>query len=74
MSRDSGYGLSSLLLTAALVAVVVVLAGIFPFRQIIASNRAVDTAEAKLAAIREETAVLDPARMVIPPPEEVLRR
>ena len=73
MSRDSGYGLSSLLLTVALVAVVVVLAGIFPFRQIIASNRAVDTAEAKLAAIREETAVLEARIEALQTPEEVER-
>ena len=73
MSRDSGYGLSSLLLTVALIAVVVVLAGIFPFRQIIASNRAVDTAEEKLAAIREETAVLEARIAALQTPEEVER-
>jgi len=73
MSRDSGYGLSSLLLTVALVAVVLVLAGIFPFRQIIASNRAVDTAEEKLAAIREETAVLEARIAALQTPEEVER-
>ena len=71
MRRDSGYGLSSLLLTVGLVAVVVVLAGIFPFRQIIASNRAVDTAEEKLAAVREETAVLEARIAALQTPEEV---
>ena len=73
MRRESGYGISSLLLTVGLIAVVVVLAGIFPFRQIIASNRAVDTAEAKLAAIREETAVLEARIAALQTPEEVER-
>jgi len=73
MRRESGYGISSLLLTVGLVAVVVVLAGIFPFRQIIASNRAVDTAEEKLAAIREETAVLEARIAALQTPEEVER-
>jgi len=73
MKRESGYGISSLLLTVGLIAVVVVLAGIFPFRQIIASNRAVDTAEEKLAAIREETAVLEARIAALQTPEEVER-
>lgn len=73
MRRRSGFGLSSLLLAAALVAVVVVLAGIFPFRQIIASNRAVELAEEKLTAIEEENLQLEARIEALESPEEVER-
>jgi cell division protein FtsB len=65
--------LSSLLLMAAVVAIVVVLAGVFPFRQIIASNRAVDLAGEKLAAIQEENLRLDARIEALESPEEVER-
>jgi len=44
---------------AALVAVVVTAAGIFPFRQIIADRRSVSLAQEKLLALREENGRLE---------------
>ena len=44
---------------AALVAVVVTAAGIFPFRQIIADRRSVSLAQEKLLALREENSRLE---------------
>lgn len=73
MSKRSGSGFSSLLLIVGLLAVVVVLAGIFPFRQIIAGNREVDAAEDRLAAITEETEVLEARISALQTPEEVER-
>jgi cell division protein FtsB len=51
--------LSGLLALAALVAVVVTAAGIFPFRQIIADRRTVSLAQEKLLALREENGHLE---------------
>ena len=51
--------LSGLLALAALVAVVVTAAGIFPFRQIIADRRTVALAQEKLLALREENSRLE---------------
>ncbi|MCJ7725796.1 MAG: septum formation initiator family protein [Acidimicrobiia bacterium] len=73
MSKRQGSGFSSLLLIVGLLAVVVVLAGIFPFRQIIAGSREVDAAEGRLAAIREETEVLESRISALQTPEEVER-
>jgi cell division protein FtsB len=73
VSKRSGSGLSSLLLVAAVVAAVVVLAGIFPFRQIIASNRSVDLAEEQLAAIQEENLRLEARIEALQSTEEVER-
>ena len=73
MSRRSGSGLSSLLLIVGLLTVVVVLAGIFPFRQIIAGNREVAAAEDRLAAITEETEVLEARIAALQTEEEVER-
>lgn len=73
MKRRSGLGFSSLLAAAALVGLVVVLAGIFPFRQIIASNRAVELAEEKLGAIQEENQRLEARIAALETTEEVER-
>jgi len=73
MSRRQGSGFSSLLLVVGLLAVIVVLAGIFPFRQIIAGSREVDAAEDRLAAIRQETEVLEARVAALQTPEEVER-
>ena len=51
--------LSGLLAVAALVAVVITAAGIFPFRQIIADRRTVSLAQEKLLALREENRQLE---------------
>ncbi len=51
--------MSGLLALAALVAVVVTAAGIFPFRQIIADRRTVALAQEKLLALREENSQLE---------------
>jgi len=51
--------MSGLLALAALVAVVVTAAGIFPFRQIIADRRTVSLAQEKLLALREENSQLE---------------
>lgn len=51
--------LSGLLALAALVAVVVTAAGIFPFRQIIADRRTVSLAQEKLLALRGENSHLE---------------
>jgi len=51
--------LSGLLALAALIAVVVTAAGIFPFRQIIADRRSVALAQEKLLALREENRLLE---------------
>ena len=54
-----GRAPSGLLALAALVAVVVTAAGIFPFRQIIADRRTVALAQEKLLALREENSRLE---------------
>jgi len=51
--------LSGWLALAALVAVVLTAAGIFPFRQIIADRRSVSLAQEKLLALREENSHLE---------------
>jgi cell division protein FtsB len=58
MSRKPGR-LPPLLLTAVLAGSAVLFAGVFPFRQILASNRAVEVAEGKLEALEAETLVLE---------------
>ena len=73
MSQRSGSGISSLLLVAALLAVVIVLAGIFPFRQIIAGNREVDAAQQRLVALEDENEVLEARIDALQTPEEVER-
>jgi cell division protein FtsB len=56
---ERGRRLSGWLALAALVAVVVTAAGIFPFRQIIADRRSVSLAQEKLLALREENSQLE---------------
>lgn len=73
MAKRSKAGLSPLLLVVALIAVVVVLAGIFPYRQIIAGGREVESAEETLDALREENAVLEARIAALQTPEEVER-
>ena len=73
MSKRTTSGFSSLLLVVAVMVGVVVLAGIFPFRQILAGNREVSVAEDKLDAIVEETAVLEARIRALQTPEEVER-
>lgn len=73
MSTRPSSGWSSLLLMVGALAVVVVLAGIFPFRQILASNREVDAAGAKLDALLEETDVLEARIAALQTTEEVER-
>ena len=59
MSRKPGRRLPPLLLTAVLAGSAILFAGVFPFRQILASNRAVEVAEGKLEALQAETLVLE---------------
>ncbi len=73
MSKRSGSGFSSLLLIAGVLAVVVVMAGIFPFRQILAGNREVDAAEQRLAAISEEADVLEARVAALQTDDEIER-
>ena len=73
MSKRTGSGVSSLLLAVATVGVVVLVAGIFPFRQILAGNREVGDAGDKLAAIEAETEILEARIAALKTPEEVER-
>ncbi|MCB2224145.1 MAG: septum formation initiator family protein [Actinobacteria bacterium] len=73
MGTRTGSGFSSLLLVVLLLAVVLVLGGIFPFRQLIAANREVDDAEQRLELIQEETAALADRVAALQTPEEVER-
>ncbi len=50
---------SPLVAVVLIAALAVTLAGIFPFRQILAQNRQVETTEAKLAALQTENAALE---------------
>ncbi len=52
---------SPLIAVVLIAALAVTLAGIFPFRQILAQNRQVDNTEAKLAALQDENAALEEA-------------
>ena len=52
---------SPLIAVVLIAALAVTLAGIFPFRQILAQNRQVDNTEAKLQALQEENASLEAA-------------
>ncbi|NND04607.1 MAG: septum formation initiator family protein [Acidimicrobiia bacterium] len=62
MARDKrrqGARHSPLVAVVLIAALAVTLAGIFPFRQILAQNRQVETTEAKLAALEAENALLE---------------
>lgn len=50
---------SPLIAVVLIAALAVTLAGIFPFRQILAQNRQVDNTEAKLQALQSENAALE---------------
>lgn len=65
--------LSSLLALAALVAVVITAAGIFPFRQIVADRRSVSLAQEQLLALREENTRLEAEVAVLSSDVEVER-
>jgi len=71
--RRGGLRLSGLLALAAAVAVVVTAAGIFPFRQILAQESAVDLAAEKLEALQEENAHLETEIEALETPAEVER-
>ena len=57
-SRRRGHH-SPLIAVVLIAALAVTLAGIFPFRQILAQNRQVENQQAKLAALQAENAALE---------------
>jgi len=57
--RRQGVRHSPLVAVVLIAALAVTLAGIFPFRQILAQNRQVETTEAKLTALQAENAALE---------------
>lgn len=58
--RDkAGVAHSPLIAVVLIAALAVTLAGIFPFRQILAQNRQVENTQAKLDALRAENAALE---------------
>lgn len=57
--RREGARHSPLIAVVLIAALAVTLAGIFPFRQILAQNRQVETTEAKLEALQAENAALE---------------
>jgi cell division protein FtsB len=69
----SGWRWSGLLAVAALIGVVVAAAGIFPFRQILAQERAVDLAREKLEAIEAENERLTREIVALQTPQEIER-
>jgi cell division protein DivIC len=73
MERRGRRTLSGLLALAALVAVVVTAAGIFPFRQIIADRRSVALAQEQLLAMRAENGHLEEEVAALQSDEEVER-
>ncbi len=66
-------GIGSMLGLIALLALAVVVAGILPFRQVLAQRNAVDTAEEQLTAIEEENRLLEARIAALQTPEEVER-
>jgi len=64
---------TGLLAIGTLIGLVVAAAGIFPFRQIIAQERAVDLAEAQLAAIQAENVRLEREIEALQTPQEIER-
>ena len=69
----SGWRWSGLLAVAALIGLVVAAAGIFPFRQILAQERAVDLAATQLEAIQAENARLEAEIVALQTPQEIER-
>jgi cell division protein FtsB len=68
--RRRRFPFFALLLVGALA---VTLAGIFPFRQIIAQERAVDVTRQKLDALRQENQLLQESVELLETPDEVER-
>lgn len=68
--RRRRFPFLALLLVGALA---ITLAGIFPFRQIIAQERAVDATRDKLDALREENRLLQDTVNLLETPDEVER-
>jgi cell division protein FtsB len=64
---------SGLLAVAALIGLVVATAGIFPFRQIFAQERAVDLASTQLEAIEAENERLEAEIVALQTPQEIER-
>ena len=73
MSKRPGRHLPPLLLIAVLAGSALLFAGVFPFRQIIASNRAVEVAEGKLEALQAESLVLEGRIVALQTNQEVER-
>ncbi len=69
----SGRRWTGLFAVAALVGLVVATAGIFPFRQILAQERAVDLATIQLEAIQSENERLEAEIVALQTPEEIER-
>ena len=68
-----GFGLGSVLVITLIVGVVAASAGVFPFRQIIAQQRAVDLAEAQLDALVSENRKLEQEIAALQSSQEVER-
>jgi len=68
-----GLSFGGFLILVALVLVVVAVAGIFPFRQLLAQERAVDLAQAQLDALVEENLHLEAQIAALQTDEEVER-
>lgn len=73
MGTRRGIGVVGYLAILLVVVIVGGLAGIFPFRQIIANDRAVALAEQKLDALVEENTRLEQQIAALESPEEVER-
>jgi cell division protein FtsB len=73
VKERTGRGIGWMLGLIALLALAVVVAGIFPFRQILAQRSAVDLAEERLAAIEDENLLLEARITALQTPEEVER-
>jgi len=71
--RYGARRVSGLLALAGLVAVVITVVGIFPFRQIIADRRSVSLAQDKLAALAAENERLEAQAAVLQTDQEVER-
>jgi cell division protein FtsB len=68
-----GLGLGGFLVLVGLVLVVVAVAGVFPFRQLLAQERAVDLAQAQLDALVDENLHLEQQIAALQTDEEVER-
>ena len=73
MKEREKRGIWSWLGLIALLALAVTVAGILPFRQVLAQRNAVDAAEERLAAIEEENRLLETRIAALQTPEEIER-